>query len=113
MFMRKISIKSGKIKELYEQIKEYHKKDIGDLLTQKDSLEKELKKAALKMQKMKDKLSPMITKELGELEEFEYVANLDKDGDEVVAVIANQVDEYIEALRAKKAKQKVEDKKDK
>lgn len=102
--MRTVEIKDTKIEDYHSKIKEIWK-DGQKLLDEKEKLEKEIKKTALKIQKIKDKLNPAISKYLGALAEFEYVANLDVIDGKLVAKVGDQLEEFKDAYRKQKVEQ--------
>ena len=74
-----------------------------------EKLEKERNRDALKLQKIKDRVIPILQKEIApQLGEFEDIQSIDKKDDKsdvLVAVIFDRVEQYKEAIRQQKLEQ--------
>ena len=106
--MRTVKIENSKI---FNLVGEYKAKalEINKVVDEIEKIEKERNKIGLQIQKLKDKLSPLVEKATeSEISEFEMVTNIQQSKEDgVVEVdIFDQVEEYKEALRKKKAKGK-------
>jgi hypothetical protein len=106
--MRTIKIQNSKI---FTLVGEYKAKaqEINKVVDEIEKIEKERNKIGLQIQKLKDKLSPLVEKATeSEVGEFEMVTNIQQSKEDgVVEVdIFDQVEEYKEALRKKKAEAK-------
>jgi septal ring factor EnvC (AmiA/AmiB activator) len=103
--MRTITVKNEKIHKLVTEYKE-KALEVNKLTDDIEKIEKERNKVGLQIQKLKDKLNPIVEKETKDhVSEFEMVTNIQigKEENEVEIDIFDQVEEFKEALRKKKA----------
>ena len=105
-----LTVKIENIK-IFNLVGEYKAKalEINKVVDEIEKIEKERNKIGLQIQKLKDKLSPLVEKATeSEISEFEMVTNIQQSKEDgVVEVdIFDQVEEYKEALRKKKAEGK-------
>lgn len=107
MKTRTVIYKNDKAVELLIQFKEFSKevKEYTDKIT---ALEEERAKIAIKGQKIKDKLNPMIKKLVAKDEgEFEVTSKVEVDSDKnIVVEFADQLEDWKEAYRKRKAETK-------
>ena len=68
---------------------------------QKEELDKDLKKIAYKLNRLKDKTVPLMEKEKIELDEFNMISRVFVKHDEVNVEIVDQIEEYKKALKDK------------
>lgn len=98
--MRQITYKSDKAVELLLQFKDFSKevKDLTDKIT---ALEEERNKLAIKGQKVKDKLNPLIQKLTKADEgEFEVVSKVEtNDKGEVIVEFSDMLEEWKKAYK--------------
>ena len=102
--MRTLKINNSK---LVEYLKENGKiaNEINKIVTQWQKTDEYVKKLSMKMERIKEKIRPLVAEELKkltELEEFEIVMSSKLKGKEVVVDIADQVELYKEQLRKQK-----------
>lgn len=101
--MRTLNKKSDKVLSLVKEYKELVI-EINKHVDEIEKVEKERNKVALKIQKVKDKMNPLVQNLVkGELNEFEIVTNVKEGKDGVDIEVVDQVEQYKEALRKKKA----------
>lgn len=98
--LREIRFKDDKIFKLLQKKDELIAKS-RHLLDEFQKFEEKGKIANNKIQVVKDKVKPLIEKkeEDFDLDEFELVASVEVDGDEVVAKVVDQIEAYKELLR--------------
>ena len=102
--MRTLKINNSK---LVEYLKENGKiaNEINKIVTQWQKTDEYVKKLSMKMERIKEKIRPLVAdelKKLTELNEFEIVMSSKLKGKEVVVDIADQVELYKEQLRKQK-----------
>lgn len=107
MKTRTVTYTNEKAVELLLQFKELSKevKDLTDKIT---NLEEERAKVAIKGQKVKDKLNPMIKKMVAKDEgDFEVTSKVEVDGDKnIIVEFADQLEEWKEAYMKRKVEAK-------
>ena len=102
--MRTITITSEDIKDLIIKKGEIVTRG-REITKQKEELDTELNKCGLQVNKINDKLIPLVNGYGIELGEFEQIESVKLEGEELVVSIFDQVEEYKEAiLEAKKKK---------
>lgn len=91
-------IVTTKLKAIPEVIEKKHK----DLLSEKEKLERDRNKLALKVQKVKDKVVPMLQKEIKpHLKEYEDVESAELKGEVVKVTIFSHLEEFKKSYKAK------------
>lgn len=105
---RSIEFDDKELKKLIEK-KEVLVANGREISKQIEKLEKERNRDALKVQKIKEKVVPILKEKVQpQLEEFEDIFSIDlkeKGSETVVAVVFNQIDQYKQALRQRKEEQ--------
>lgn len=106
MKTRTITYKNDKAVELLIQYKELSK-EVKDFTDQITKLEEERAKVAIKGQKVKDKLNPMIKKMVAKDEgEFEVTSKVEVNQDkDIIVEFADQLEDWKEAYRKRKAEE--------
>lgn len=105
---RIIKVESEEIKDLITKKGEIVTKG-RELNAQKEEIETELNKAGLQINKLNDKLIPMVH-ELGiELGEFEQIESIKIEENELVVTIFDQVEEYKAAILKEKEEKKLKE----
>jgi hypothetical protein len=81
----------------------------GKLIKEKETMEMELNKLGLQIQKLKDKINPLVKAAVAnKLSEFQIVTKVDTKGGnnhEVLITVADQVEDFKKYLREQQAKQ--------
>ncbi len=103
--MRTINYKNDKAVELIKLFKE-HSIEVKTLTDQITALEEERNKIAIKGQKVKDKLNPIVQKlTKGDEGEFEVVTKVEfNEAGELVVEFADMLEEWKKAYKERKAK---------
>ena len=92
-------IMETKLKAIPASLEKEHK----DLLAEKEKLERERNKIALKVQKIKDKAVPIIKKEVAPLlKEYEDIESAEVKGDAVVIKVFSHLEEFKARFNKKK-----------
>jgi len=95
-------IKNTKLDAIPKDLEAKHK----DLMAKKEKLERDRNKIALKVQKIKDRVVPIIQKEVKpKLEEFEDIETAELEGSEVVVKTFSYLEEWKKAYRDKNKKE--------
>lgn len=94
--MRTIKLKSKKLVKILETRAEVLK-EAREIQKEVEELQKVQQKLGYKMNKLKDKTTPLV-KDV-ELEEFEVISTVKLEKGEVVVEIIDQIEEYKKALR--------------
>ena len=105
--MRTIKIENQEIKDLIVKKGEVVTRG-REISQQKEDLETELNKAGLQVNKLNDKLIPLVEGLGIELGEFEQIESVKIENEELVVNIFDQVEEYKIAIREEKAKKQQE-----
>ncbi len=103
--MRQVTYKNDKAVELLIQFKD-HSKEVKDLTDKITALEEERAKIAIKGQKVKEKLNPIIQKlTKGDEGEFEVVSKVEaNDKGEIIVEFADMLEEWKKAYKERNKK---------
>ena len=100
-----VEIKDKKLEDILKERAIYHKQ-VGAIMEQMMSFDKEKTKLGYKIDKLKEKTKVIMDKLNPKLEEFEFISRVFMDNGKAYYEVLDQIEEYKKMVREEKAKKK-------